>query len=281
MKNSVSITLADISVAFAGADAELCHRIETQYHDYLGHNDSPYHIQTFLHNEPKIAAHPKTVEVSMSGTSLSLHGRQYRLALDLHTKSGELHYSVNQSALHEKRTPPSFHAAIKALYAVLLLQEGKGFFIHSSAVALAQEAICFLGLSGAGKSTICAMFDKQHVYNDELNILLPKSDGVLLTGTPFSGDYDVRGIQKTSTLRGGFFIQQSRYCKTNKITFEKALSGLWRCIVLPQGAPCLEARAFELAQNTITQTSWQQLEFTKKNHDVLSLLNNFEIKECA
>ncbi|MBN1181556.1 MAG: hypothetical protein JXB49_04655 [Bacteroidales bacterium] len=97
-------------------------------------------------------------------------------------------------------TPPKtcftaidFLSDLKLYFSIVILQYG-GVLLHSSAVFRDQEAMVFIGESGAGKSTIYDILrSKWQNLNDDINVLMPSDERIKIYSTPFGkniGSYD-------------------------------------------------------------------------------------------
>jgi hypothetical protein len=110
--------------------------------------------------------------------------------------------------------PECFHGVMENFLRVLLahavLLDG-GVLLHSAAVVEASGARVFVGHSGAGKSTIAslALASGRKVLSDDLNVVLPGSEGFLLAGSPFHGDVGDRR-DGSYPLRGLFRLAKGR-----------------------------------------------------------------------
>ncbi len=89
-----------------------------------------------------------------------------------------------QSAIHPLGYP------LEELLTVLLLAQGRGVLLHASAVKLDNHGILFCGISGAGKSTMAALWDNLEnttVLSDD-RVVVREHDGRLWAyGTPWHG----------------------------------------------------------------------------------------------
>lgn len=74
---------------------------------------------------------------------------------------------------------------LKVLLSFLTIEHG-GLLLHSSAVHSGENALLFMGKSGAGKSTIAQLIGSEWgICNDEFNIILPEGNDFALYSSPF------------------------------------------------------------------------------------------------
>lgn len=99
-----------------------------------------------------------------------------------------------------ERFPGVFENFCRVLVAYRLHELG-GAVIHGAAVVEEGRAFLFAGASGAGKTTVSRLGLERGrtVLSDDLNALLPRSDGgVTLAGLPFTGDLGRTGKERSS-----------------------------------------------------------------------------------
>ncbi len=81
-----------------------------------------------------------------------------------------------------------------AKFYIELIKRG-GMMLHSSAVALNGKAYLFSGPSGVGKSTHTGywleLFPEAYILNDDKPALVPRGEGFMAFGTPWSGKHDI------------------------------------------------------------------------------------------
>ena len=115
--------------------------------------------------------------------------------------------------LNDYQYLPDSRFLITRLWLLVLLRilHQGGIAMHSSAVSYRDKALVFFGPSGIGKSTIAEMLSGTwQTMSEEVNILMPGSDGVRVYSTPFSRSVDLMRVSNVNALLGGLFrIEQS------------------------------------------------------------------------
>lgn len=105
--------------------------------------------------------------------------------------------------------------------------KSKGFLLHSSAIKKDGKAYVFVGLAGAGKSTIArlAILKGYTILNDEAPLILKRKNKFFVYSTPFGGD--IRPIENTSAeLKALFVISKSKKAAIKKANPENYLDFL-------------------------------------------------------
>lgn len=92
------------------------------------------------------------------------------------------------------------------------------FLIHGSSVAIKGRGAAFIGDSGAGKSSLAAMFPVGAVFGDEATFINIKDGKVYLTPTPIRHDSisSVKSINSVP-LRAFFYLKQSKRNRINPL----------------------------------------------------------------
>lgn len=121
-----------------------------------------------------------------------------------------------------------FENVFRVLVAHRLLISG-GVLLHSSGVVIAGAAHIFFGYSGAGKTTVAQLgLDSGYeVLSDDIDLLIPGSDGFTATRSPFAG---VMGRQPVSRdaypVRGLYLLEQGGRNANRRMTQAEAVCAL-------------------------------------------------------
>lgn len=106
-----------------------------------------------------------------------------------------------------------------------LLGRGKGMLVHAMGLEKDGSGYIFPGKSGAGKSTLAKCFadsGKIELLSDDRVVLRRFDDDFKAFGTPWPGDAG-NALNKSCSLKGIFFIEQSPHNKKVRLNSEKAL----------------------------------------------------------
>lgn len=133
-----------------------------------------------------------------------------------------------------------------------------GIFIHSSCIIMNNKAHIFLGVSGAGKTTI-AKNSNLPVLSDDLTILKVENNHVMASSSVL--DIGLRQkkyrkfAEKTYKLEGIFFLKQSSNNELKKIEIPEALELLLRSTIISEW----DKRQRELIDSNTKITKKQKL----------------------
>ncbi len=125
----------------------------------------------------------------------------------------------------------AFDACLRALYATILNRRN-GFLLHSAGVLRKNNAFCFAGVSGSGKTTIAHLAPGYgQVLNDEIiacRIVQPQT--IMVYGTPFWGAMrDGPAYNKGYPLKALCFLIKDTATTMVPLAGEDALIKLLRC----------------------------------------------------
>ena len=111
-----------------------------------------------------------------------------------------------------------------------------GFFLHSSVVAVDDNAYAFSADSGTGKSTHTNLWlkhfgkDKAEIINDDKPAIMCENGKVIAYGTPFSGKHDI-SQNKGVVLKSLCFLERGEQNEIEQIPTSDAIKRLYSQIV--------------------------------------------------
>jgi len=128
-----------------------------------------------------------------------------------------------------------FESAFANVFRVIVgyaLVQGGGALLHSAAVAENGSARIFVGVSGAGKSTVSrlALESGRSVLSDDLNALWPGDGSAIVEQVPFTGE--LRGSRSTKgrfPVAGIFRLRQGRTAGLRPLTAAETVALLFGC----------------------------------------------------
>jgi hypothetical protein len=142
---------------------------------------------------PPTSAQGSPVDISPSGSTISLESADFRGVIDLDSRTIE---TTQPCALYP------IDVCLKVAYGALY-PEHHGFLMHAAGVAREGKAYVFFGPRGSGKSTIGRLLGHT-LLADELVAIRRSGGGYVVSGTPFWGGMDV-----TAPLGGIFGLKQA------------------------------------------------------------------------
>jgi len=110
----------------------------------------------------------------------------------------------------------------------------EAFLVHSSAVIAKGSGFLFVGPSEAGKTTAAMNSTAHHILGDEMTLVLPEDESILLEGTPFNGTFKEKKPGK-APLRAVFLLKQASRHRISTMDKAEAASLIAAEVVPPVG----------------------------------------------
>jgi len=195
----------------------------------------------------------------------------FRIEFDMQSQRGSLRlcpedpgYPLSMNFLH---------GALKNLYAAISILSGQAFLMHSSAVDLEDNGILFFGRSGAGKTTICTMFGKDNILNDEINLIHKRKNDVYIYSTPFLGSLRMPTRHRRVKLKRAFSLNQASTAATQILKREKIFFLAMQCITVAKNS-LLAKKAFDNLVEIVEPEKWQKIHFKKDKAETTKFIRN-------
>jgi hypothetical protein len=100
-----------------------------------------------------------------------------------------------------------------------------GALVHAASAVRKDRAYLFYGESGAGKSTLAAVTKRATIVSDDLSLVLPGAEGLVLVGSPFRGTYEGGApVEGSFPLAAGFRLIQAERAEVRPVSRAQALS---------------------------------------------------------
>jgi hypothetical protein len=265
MKDAVVVQIGRIAVELQGDSSELA-ELKHYYAAFCG--GTP---ELTLRLSPQLSAEA----VTESGTHCRFSKNEwiltgeglFRVRIDRRSATGELAYVPTDFPGHAAPRPLAVHRALKALVCTLLLQ-GQHLLLHAAAVSVGDNGVLLVGASGEGKSTVASMYPREEVLGDELVAVRLDGGTPVAHSTPFGGDLPPPLENRKAPVVLGLQLRQANGTRTTSLTSGEALYAILKSATVPEGAPDLEAAAFEASAKLASHCAWGAMEFTQDRHAV-------------
>lgn len=149
------------------------------------------------------------------------------LVLDNDFKKGEIILAKTVRARNGILRNP-FAYPLDQILAITILHQKYGILIHSCGFVYKKKGYIFIGSSGAGKSTMAKILDKNkgvHILNDDRIIVRKRHGRFYAYGTPWHGTAEFISSEKAS-LAGIFFLKKDTENSLKKISIPDTVSRL-------------------------------------------------------
>lgn len=154
-----------------------------------------------------------------------------------------------------------------------LLSRNHGFLFHASASYINGKAVIFLGSSGAGKSTIISLLQKQFNPLGDDSVIITNRNGVYaFYSTPFMDKQLIEKRAQNYPLGKLLFLEKSTKCGIDKINnYGTVMSSLLKHLIVKKSH--LPRQTKRLLRFVKTHKQFYRLSFTKDEKDVTDFIN--------
>ncbi len=222
MKETLTITIADLTVAVTLPPSDLMARLRQRYDLFLTSAQPPQvTIECILTEGARfIDAEPNSTwisNVALDGDIL--HYESYR-------ERGELNL-VTRRATIELAPTADIENFLRVVYAWLCLQHDS-LLLHAAGVVKDGQGFVFFGPSGAGKSTTAGLSaDVATILSDDIVIIRKKGETYHLCGVPFFGELTHFPPRNMSVpLKGIYRLQQDVWSHVEPLSTVLAVAEL-------------------------------------------------------
>lgn len=132
---------------------------------------------------------------------------------------------------------------LRILYSMLLVRAG-GLLLHSAAVAFDGRGGLLVGVSEAGKTTLCKQ-GFPTVLSDELVVVKRKGDGFRAYGTPFWGEFVAGPVREEADVAGLYLLRKGPRHEVKPAALPPALLEVLGCVFF-FGPADLSSRVLDL-----------------------------------
>ena len=169
-----------------------------------------------------------------------------------------------------------FLGLISNIYQHLMVKRD-GFMIHLASALVDGKASLFVGDSGAGKSTIVGLINKQFpTLSDDRGIIRKKNHPFLFYQLPFIEFGSEKKVILPFPIGNIYFLHKASFCKARKIMKKEYIAELINKQLIYIGDSKKEQiRTIRTAFNFISRhNDFYNLYFTKDRDDIIHLIKN-------
>lgn len=137
------------------------------------------------------------VEVGYSGKRWKIVRGDFRAEWEPTTQRGW----IRQAA-----SPYAIDSVLRIVHSLVLAQQG-GFLLHSASAIRNGKAFLFMGVSGAGKTTISSLAPADvALLTDEISYVRPQNERYIAFGTPFAGELARVGENISAPISSAYLL---------------------------------------------------------------------------
>lgn len=127
----------------------------------------------------------------------------------------------SRGTIYKKEISELFRRFLDQFILINILSAKKGFLLHASGLIWQYSGICFSGRSGAGKTTLIRLFEKEterrNLLSDDRLAIRSIGGKWQVFGTPWHGDAPIAS-SKGAVLKALFFIRHSSRNSLRKLS---------------------------------------------------------------
>lgn len=151
------------------------------------------------------------------------------LAYDVHSRKGHLYLFRSEG---QNFLMGSLHKLLFVFMAVIMAEQGR-LMIHGAGLRIESEGCLFLGVSGAGKSTVAGHVDRDSLLSDDAPVVTRRGRQFVIHASPFSqvNLFDSKAAnhhRKEAPLTRLIFLKQSDHLDLEHRGKRTALAELLR-----------------------------------------------------
>lgn len=162
---------------------------------------------------------------------------------------------------HVTAAPHTIDAFLRMLYSVLIAGQG-GFLVHAASAIRNGKAFVFMGVSGAGKTTMTRLAPPDAApLTDEVSYIRIHEGRYWAFGTPFFGDWGKAGANLSAPIEAVYQLAQGPANVIEPLAPKDAVRALLRNIMFFSKDPELVRVAFETACRFVGAVPVRRLTF--------------------
>lgn len=151
---------------------------------------------------------------------------------------------------------------LRVAYSLALLDAG-GLLVHAASLVRDGAAFLFPGRSGSGKTTVSRLSPPGALLSDEISLVRVGGPGTRCYGTPFWGDLQRAGANRTAPLAGIHFLRQADHHARRPLAAGDALRRLLPNVVFFARDDALAARVLAIAGALVEDRPRFELSFRR------------------
>lgn len=259
MKYAVRLRLASLVLELRISNRRFFNRVCKRYGDCITHDTPQYKIDCARETLP--AGNPNVLaRVEFEN---AWHAKRFDFSAEWNNGTGRVGFSGLQTA--------SFDSFLRVFCATSLPQQN-GLLFHSAGIETNGKAFLFVGPSGFGKSTICALSRPRRILSDEIVAVTFSRNRAFAFATPFWGSLGTGPCPQTRfPLREIVFLRKDRTHRKAPIGISSTFTKLLRCLCRFDHCSRQTEKIMDLAGKLVTAVPCSELHF-RRDADFWDLL---------
>jgi hypothetical protein len=194
---SIVIDVGKMPIRVNSTHAGFLDILRDRYAGFVGASDEPA-IEFDVEIMPPLTEDlDADVEVAYTGRRWGIRRGDFRAEWEPATRRGW----IRQTA-----SPYAIDSVLRIVHSLVLAQQG-GFLLHSASAIRNRKAMLFMGVSGAGKTTISSLAPANvALLTDEISYVRPQREKYVAFGTPFTGELARVGENVSAPISAAYLL---------------------------------------------------------------------------
>jgi len=134
--------------------------------------------------------------------------------------------ATGHGLIRQTANPYSIDGVLRIVHTLVLAKQG-GFLLHSASAVRNGKAFLFVGVSGAGKTTISRLAPADAtLLTDEISYVRKLDDDYVAFGTPFTGELAKLGVNTSAPIGALYLLAQGAENRVDPVTISDAGRGV-------------------------------------------------------
>jgi hypothetical protein len=219
----VTIEVGGVSIALHTQDAAFRQEIENRYQGFVEARATPhFEFELDLYEPSESSAVSQELTVGIKDGEWWLERGDFCAHWNAQSSRGRIRQS---------RTPYAIDAVLRIVHTLILARQG-GFLVHAASAIRGGKAFIFAGISGSGKTTMCRLAPPDAILlSDEISYVRRHNRVYVACGTPFSGELERAGENRSAPVAGFFLLEKGSANKIEAMNAGEAVPRLLRNIL--------------------------------------------------
>jgi hypothetical protein len=249
---SVTLDIGGIPVSLRTTDQDFRRLLEDRYAGFVNVSAKPKYQFDVEIAPPRAVALDEDVRVTREGRGWQVERGDFQAGWDTASSKGWIRQTVN---------PYSADTLLRIVHSIGLASEG-GFLLHAASAIRNGRAFLFVGVSGAGKTTLSRLAPPDvTLLSDEISYVRKEERGHRAFGTPFAGELGRGGENTSAPVARLFFLHQGPENRIEPMDAPEAARKLLRNILFLTRDEDLAQRVFHSAVEFAEAVPAQRLVF--------------------
>lgn len=214
---SIVIDVGRVPIRVSSTQSEFLGILRDRYAGFVSACEEPA-MEFNVEIVPPLTDNPDAdVEVGYSGRRWGIRRGDFR---------AEWEPTTGRGWIRQTASPYAIDSLLRIVHSLVLAQQG-GFLLHSASAIRDGKAFLFMGVSGAGKTTISSLAPANvALLTDEISYVRRQNERYVAFGTPFTGELARVGENVSAPIAAAYLLCKGRENRIDSIARGEAARAL-------------------------------------------------------